>query len=405
MEVFKNKKYQILTLLFVILTITILTIVDKTSNIKLSLAIQTIIIMYLIRIMYGCLLYIRNQYKKKKYSYSIIMNLGLVLYLAVNILRQINLLIVDRGLTSIEEIYKNTIDSFSYFAFLVLPFILGLALYSVITNIFLIKKEGLKPQNTLGIVFGIVALLCTFASQIIYVLINQLELSNNLYYLKKFVDISINAGITYLYCIIIATLYCNIMAGKHNPNYDKDFVIILGCKIRKDGKLTPLLKGRVDRAIEFGKLQKEKTNKDIIYIPSGGKGTDETIAEATAIKNYLLEKGIKNKNIIIEDKSVNTKENMVFSKEKIDKINKDGKIIFSTTNYHVFRSGVIAEDAGIDCEGIGSKTKWYFYSNAVIREFVANLSIQRKQHISLLVLMNIFLLILVSIGYYYKFLN
>ena len=181
MEVFKNKKYQILTLLFVILTITILTIVDKTSNIKLSLAIQTIIIMYLIRIMYGCLLYIRNQYKKKKYSYSIIMNLGLVLYLAVNVLRQINLLIVDRGLTSIEEIYKNTIDSFSYFAFLVLPFILGLALYSVITNIFLIKKEGLKPQNTLGIVFGIVALLCTFASQIIYVLINQLELSNNLY--------------------------------------------------------------------------------------------------------------------------------------------------------------------------------------------------------------------------------
>ena len=405
MEVFKNKKYQILTLLFVILTITILTIVDKTSNIKLSLAIQTIIIMYLIRIMYGCLLYIRNQYKKKKYSYSIIMNLGLVLYLAVNILRQINLLIVDRGLTSIEEIYKNTIDSFSYFAFLVLPFILGLAVYSVITNIFLIKKEGLKPQNTLGIVFGIVALLCTFASRIIYVLINQLELSNNLYYLKKFVDISINAGITYLYCIIIATLYCNIMAGKHNPNYDKDFVIILGCKIRKDGKLTPLLKGRVDRAIEFGKLQKEKTNKDIIYIPSGGKGTDETIAEATAIKNYLLEKGIKNKNIIIEDKSVNTKENMVFSKEKIDKINKDGKIIFSTTSYHVFRSGVIAEDAGIDCEGIGSKTKWYFYSNAVIREFVANLSIQRKQHISLLVLMNIFLLILVSIGYYYKFLN
>ena len=405
MEVFKNKKYKILILLFVILTITILTIVDKTSNIKLSLAIQTIIIMYLIRIMYGCLLYIRNQYKKKKYSYSIIMNLGLVLYLAVNILRQINLLIVDRGLTSIEEIYKNTIDSFSYFAFLVLPFILGLAVYSVITNIFLIKKEGLKPQNTLGIVFGIVALLCTFASQIIYVLINQLELSNNLYYLKKFVDISINAGITYLYCIIIATLYCNIMAGKHNPNYDKDFVIILGCKIRKDGKLTPLLKGRVDRAIEFGKLQKEKTNKDIIYIPSGGKGTDETIAEATAIKNYLLEKGIKNKNIIIEDKSVNTKENMVFSKEKIDKINKDGKIIFSTTNYHVFRSGVIAEDAGIDCEGIGSKTKWYFYSNAVIREFVANLSIQRKQHISLLVLMNIFLLILVSIGYYYKFLN
>ena len=73
--------------------------------------------------------------------------------------------------------------------------------------------------------------------------------------------------------------------------------------------------------------------------------------------------------------------------------------LFSTTNYHVFRSGVIANDEGIDCEGIGSTTKWYFYTNAIIREFVANLVNQRKQHLVLITSINIAMFILVFVGY------
>ena len=83
---------------------------------------------------------------------------------------------------------------------------------------------------------------------------------------------------------------------------------------------------------------------------------------------------------------------------------KDGNIIFSTTNYHVFRSGVIASNEGIDCEGMGSKTKWYFYTNALIREFIANLMQEKKSHIILLILINISLLLLIFIGKYYNFL-
>ena len=94
---------------------------------------------------------------------------------------------------------------------------------------------------------------------------------------------------------------------------------------------------------------------------------------------------------------------MRFSKEKIDKINKNAKIIFSTTNYHVFRSGVIANEQGIDCEGMGSKTKWYFYTNALIREFIANLVQERKKHIILLLLINLSLFVLIMIGKYYNF--
>ena len=94
---------------------------------------------------------------------------------------------------------------------------------------------------------------------------------------------------------------------------------------------------------------------------------------------------------------------MKFSKDKIDNAKKDAKISFATTNYHVFRSGVIAYNQGIDCEGMGSKTKWYFYTNALIREFVANLVQERKKHIAIILMINISLFILILIGKYYNF--
>ena len=396
--------YFIVSLIFVILSIIILKKTDLTNNVMLSKSIQIILILGLIRISIGCTLYIRKQYEKQKYSYGIVMNLGLLIFINVNILRQINLLIQNWHVLSIVDIYNNTLKSFSYFAMLTLPCIIILSIYSIITNFILIKKEGFSPTRLLGVIIGFSAIFGLFGSQGIYYLIKNLLIRGEKQFIKYSLDICINATLSYLYTLIIATLYCNMRAATHIPNFDKDFVIILGSKINSDGTLLPLLKGRVDKAIDFGHKQYEKTKKEIIYIPSGGKGSDENISEALAIKNYLIKNGIKESQIILEDKSTNTKQNMKFSKEQIDKINKEAKISFATTNYHVFRSGVIANEEGLEVEGMGSKTKWYFYTNALIREFLANLMQERKSHIILILIINISLLILIAIGRYYNFL-
>ena len=395
--------YAIITIFFIIISITILSKTDLNNNVMLSNSIQIILILYLIRISIGCIFYIKKQYEEKKYSYSIILNLGLLIFLNLNIFRIFDLFIHNFNNNSISNIYMNTLASFSYFAMLTLPFIIVLSIYSIISNVILMKKEGVTYRNMLGVFLGFISILGLFLSQFIYYLTSQLVLDSSRLLIKYFIDIQLNSTFSYLYSVIIATLYCNIMASHHNPKYDKDYIIILGSKIREDGELTPLLKGRVDRALQFGKNQKEIANKDIIYIPSGGKGNDEVISEAEAIKNYLLKQGIKKEKIIIENKSTSTQENMNFSKKIIDEKMKDAKIAFSTTNYHVFRSGVIANNEGIDCEGMGAKTKWYFYSNALIREFIANLVEERKKHITLLVMINIMLFILTYIGYYYHF--
>ena len=397
--------YLIITLLFICLSIIILHKTNLFNNVLLSKSIEIILILYLIRISIGCTFYIRKQYSKRKYSYGIIMNLGLLIFINVNILRQINLLIQNWHVLNITDIYLNTLKSFSYFAMLTLPCIIILSIYSIITNIILIKKEGFSPRRLLGIILGFLAIIGLFGSQTLYYVITKLLIGTEKQFIKFTLDICINATLSYLYTLIIATLYCNIRAARHVPKYDKDFVIILGSKINKDGTLTPLLKGRVDKALEFGNKQYEITKKKIIYVPSGGQGPDEIMAEAEAIKNYLIKNGVHKNQIIIENESTSTIENMKFSKNKINKIQKEAKISFSTTNYHVFRSGVIASEQGLECDGMGSPTKWYFYTNALIREFMANLVQERKKHVALLLIINTTLLVLAIIGKSYHFIT
>ena len=88
------------------------------------------------------------------------------------------------------------------------------------------------------------------------------------------------------------------------------------------------------------------------------------------MRNYLLSMGIAEDEIIMENKSTTTYENMLFSKQIIDSINPESKVAFSTTNYHVFRSGILADSVGLQADGMGSKTKWYFWPNAFLRELV-----------------------------------
>ena len=139
----KKIYYFVITLLFIFFCIMIISNTNMNNNVELSKSIEMILILYLIRISYGCTLYIRNQYQKQKYSYSIIMNLGLLIFININILRQINLLIENWNVLNINDIFNNTLESFSFFAMLTLPCIIILAVYSIITNIVLSKKEGI----------------------------------------------------------------------------------------------------------------------------------------------------------------------------------------------------------------------------------------------------------------------
>ena len=295
------------------------------------------------------------------------------------------------------------ISSFSSMSFLLLPIAIITFGLVTISNIRLIRKEGLSVKNLLGLILGLFLCFCTLLPDFVYEKlqvsqkINIFNLNSPGPYIYNFFESIIYMTTSYLECVLIATIIVSLKSVRRKHEYNKDYIIILGCQIKKDGTLTPLLKGRVDKAIEFRNKQLEETKKDLVFIPSGGKGQDEKISEALAIKNYLIEYGISPKNIIMDDKSTNTYENIKFSNKLIKK--KNSNVLFSTTNYHVFRAGLIATSQGLVLDGIGSRTKAYFWINAFIREFIGTLYSEKKKHIIMFGLMIISLIVMIYITY------
>ena len=204
----------------------------------------------------------------------------------------------------------------------------------------------------------------------------------------------------YLECILAGTIIMTVKAARRIPSFDRDYIIIHGSQIRKDGTLTRLLQGRTDRAVEFAKMQKEATGKDIVFVPSGGKGSDEVISEAEAIRNYLLANAIPAEQILVEDQSVSTEENLRNSAALIrERSGEEAKVAFATTNYHVFRAGLLGTATGLDLQGIGSKTKRYFWVNAFVREFIATLYAERKRHLLVFATVSLACIVMIAMMY------
>ena len=108
------------------------------------------------------------------------------------------------------------------------------------------------------------------------------------------------------------------------------------------------------------------------------------------MRRYLLEQNIPERLIRPESQSRNTYQNMSFSGKIMDELKPGGKAVFATTNYHVFRSGIWAQQAGLRAEGIGGRTRWWFWPNAFMRECAGLLQRRWKQELLLLALMMAF---------------
>ena len=338
--------------------------------------------------------------KENLYQYKNVAYLGIIIFTSVFSLNHILSIINYQG---IYDTINKTINSMSFLSIILFPIALITFILVTISNIILLKKEGKSLKNLLGLFLGILICLLTLLPNYIYGVLQKSQ-TLNIYnlnsigpYLYNFVESLVYLTVAYLECILIGTIIISLKSVKKKVAYNKDYIIILGCQIKKDCSLTPLLKGRVDRALDFRNKQLNETGKDLIFIPSGGKGNDEVISESDAMKNYLLSQGIKENNILIEDQSKSTYENIKFSNKLIR--NKNANIAFSTTNYHVFRAGLLATEQGLKLDGLGSKTKTYFWINAFIREFIGTLYSEKKKHIMIFILILTAIILMIGVTY------
>ena len=162
---------------------------------------------------------------------------------------------------------------------------------------------------------------------------------------------------------VIILIY--ILSGiKGSERKGLDALVVLGSQIREDGPSKSLL----FRLQEADRYLKE--NPQTLCIVTGGQGYNEPITEAEGMKSYLVENGIGEDRIIMEDRATTTYENLLFSSAFLDRKNDHVGIV--TNNFHIKRSICIARKLGYShvC-GIAGYSMPSFLPNNLLREVLA----------------------------------
>lgn len=146
-----------------------------------------------------------------------------------------------------------------------------------------------------------------------------------------------------------------------------DQLIVLGAGLWNGDQLSPSLRYRMETTLAI-----LNSNEDLSVIVSGGQGSDESISEAKAMGQFLINNEISKNRIIYESKSTSTLENIYYSKEIILTKNKKlPSIGIISSDFHLFRAMMIAKKLEFEAYPISSPVPNSLKFTYRIREFPA----------------------------------
>jgi len=155
--------------------------------------------------------------------------------------------------------------------------------------------------------------------------------------------------------------------GQHSHAASKpnlDYIIVLGAQVRADGP-SIVLRHRLETAADY-----LAANHETRCIVSGGQGANEPESEAAAMKRFLVQSGVADGRILLEDRSTTTRENLALSSELIDE--QDASVGIVTNDFHMFRALAMARRLGLgDPVGIAAPSSRFFLPNNLLRESLA----------------------------------
>lgn len=172
----------------------------------------------------------------------------------------------------------------------------------------------------------------------------------------------------YILFFLIVGVCSGIMihAAQNQPAKGADAVIVLGGGVSQ-GHISQSLKGRLDTALEYW-----EENPETLVVVSGGQGADEPTTEAQAMAEYLTSEGMDSSKIIEEDQATSTYENFLYSKALLEPVfGEDGQYVYITSDFHVYRAGLAAQEAGVAADGLAAPSPLWLAPNSYMRETLA----------------------------------
>ena len=152
-----------------------------------------------------------------------------------------------------------------------------------------------------------------------------------------------------------AGLILSAFSGRGEPG--GEVLIVLGTTVNGT-EPSPMLRQRLDAALEY-----LNTYPESVCIVTGGKGDEHNLSEAQCMFNYLTAAGIDAARITMEDRATSTVENL----QNVRKMLSTNEVDILSSDFHLYRAGLIARDAGFSATLIPAKTEpvtlllpWFF---------------------------------------------
>lgn len=155
-------------------------------------------------------------------------------------------------------------------------------------------------------------------------------------------------------------------APKNDPGLEPDYAILLGCGL-EEGQAPEEMVRRCRKALAW----MEENPKSYLVV-AGGDPESHGVTEAAVMAAWLRNHGVDAKWILLEDQSVDTRENLVFSKALAEELGLEtDTIMIITSEYHQTRARFLAEKNGQQALSLSCRTPLPEHLFAAVREVYA----------------------------------
>ena len=140
-----------------------------------------------------------------------------------------------------------------------------------------------------------------------------------------------------------------VTKGHTDSTIHADCILVLGAGIRADGSPTPMLKDRLDTAIE---VYKSGAAPKLLM---SGDHSREDYDEVQTMKDYAIDKGVPSEDIFMDHAGFSTYESLYRARDIFQAQN----IVIVPQKYHLYRALSTAEALSLQALGVPADTKTY----------------------------------------------
>ena len=173
-------------------------------------------------------------------------------------------------------------------------------------------------------------------------------------------------GFSAVFCInayVKGSVSDHILSSDQAANLtDVDCILVLGCKVKDNGKPSDMLHDRLTRGVELYDLKAAPK-----LLMSGDHG-QEDYDEVTAMKQFAMDAEVPSEDVFMDHAGFSTYESIYRAKDVFGV----KKMIIVSQEYHLYRALYIAQQLGVEAYGVSADYRSYSGQTARdIREVLA----------------------------------